>query len=153
MGRSLALKTICSTFDSLIETLECLADNSDKTKAVEAIGLLHQVFSFKFLASLIIFDRIFSITKSLSDQLQSKNLDFASATSLVLSNKETLKEFRSNKTWENTNTYIKSVADLLALLNFLRTLVGGRHHLQSKIAFYLSPFVIEIHFHAVILLR
>ena len=87
-SRSLALKAICSTFDSLIETLECLADNSNKTKAVEAIGLLHQVFSFKFLASLIIFDRIFSISKSLSHQLRSKNLDFASATSLVLSTKK-----------------------------------------------------------------
>ena len=125
-SRSLALKAICSTFDSLIETLECLADNSDKTKAVEAIGLLHQVFSFKFLASLIIFDRIFSITKSLSDQLQSKNLDFASATSLVLSTKETLKEFRSNKTWENTYTYIKSVADLHGIAEFFEDTLGRK---------------------------
>lgn len=64
--RCLALTT---TFDSLTETLECLADDTDKTKAVEAIGLLHY---FKFLASLVIFQPSFSITKSLSDQLQSK---------------------------------------------------------------------------------
>ena len=50
-SRSLALKEICSTFDSLIETLECYADNSDKTKAVEAIGLLYQVFFLKYLPS------------------------------------------------------------------------------------------------------
>jgi hypothetical protein len=68
--RSLALKAISNTFDSIIETLECLADDSDKTKAAEAIGLLHHVNSF-----LIIFKRIFSITKSLYDQLQSKTID------------------------------------------------------------------------------
>lgn len=45
-SRSLALKAICSTFN---ETLECYADNSDKTKAVEAISLLYQVFFFKYL--------------------------------------------------------------------------------------------------------
>uniref|UniRef100_A0A1X7VRD7 DUF4371 domain-containing protein n=1 Tax=Amphimedon queenslandica TaxID=400682 RepID=A0A1X7VRD7_AMPQE len=65
-----------STFDSLIETLGCLAGDNDKAKAVEAENLLHQVHSFKFAATLIIFDRILSITKSLSDQLQAKNLDF-----------------------------------------------------------------------------
>ena len=116
--RSLALNAIATTFDSIIETLECLANNTDKCKAVEAIGLLHQVHSFKFLASLIIFQRIFSITKSLSDQLQSKSLAFASATSLVLSTKETLQESRTNESWEQTYTYIKSVADLHGIDEF-----------------------------------
>ena len=116
--RSLALNAIATTFDSIIETPECLANNTDKSKAVEAIGLLHQVHSFKFLPSLIIFQRIFSKTKSLSDQLQSKSLDFASATSLVFSTKETLQELRTSESWEQTYTYIKSVADLHGIDEF-----------------------------------
>ena len=95
-----------------------LQNNTDKSKAVEAIGLLHQVHSFKFLPSLIIFQRIFSKTKSLSDQLQSKSLDFASATNLVLSTKETLQELRTSESWEQTYRYIKSVDDLHGIDEF-----------------------------------
>lgn len=110
--RSLALNTIASTYSSIIETLECLGDDADKAKAIEAIGLFHQVSSFKFLSSLIIFQRIFSITKSLSDQLQCKTLDFVSASSIVMSTKQTLKDLRSIESWQHTYTYIKSVADM-----------------------------------------
>lgn len=117
-SRSLALNAISSTFDSLIETLECLAEDNDKAKAVEAIGLLHQVHSFKFVATLIIFDRIFSITKSLSDQLQAKNLDFSSATSLILSTTKTLQELRTDNIWDRTYKYIKSVSNLHGIDEF-----------------------------------
>ncbi len=65
---SLTLDVIASTYDSIIASLEHIIDDTDKAKAV---GLLHQVHSFKFLACLIIFQRVMSITKSLSDQLQS----------------------------------------------------------------------------------
>ena len=56
----------------------------------------------------------------MSDQLQSKSLDFASATSLVLSTKETLQELRTNESWEQTYTYIKSVADLHGIDEFFK---------------------------------
>ena len=40
--------------------------------------------TFKFLVALITFQRILSYTKSLSDQLQSKEMNFAKAADLVL---------------------------------------------------------------------
>ena len=49
-----AVNAICCTFDSLISTLEEIAQDSGQTKAVEANGLVLQVKDFKFLISLII---------------------------------------------------------------------------------------------------
>jgi hypothetical protein len=82
--RSLTLDVIASTYDSIIATLGFLAEDTDKNKAIEAIGLLHQIASFQFLAPLIIFQRVMSITKSLSDQLQSKTADLAFAAMTLL---------------------------------------------------------------------
>lgn len=110
--RSLALNAIASTYDAIIATLEYISDDSDKAKAVEAIGLLHQIRSLRFLASLIIFQRLMSVTKCLSDQLQSKSNDLSYAASLVSSTVATLKEFREDKTWDHTFQYITDVAEL-----------------------------------------
>ena len=90
--------------------MEHIAEDTDKLKAVEAIGLLHQVHSFKFLASLIIFQSILSITKSFSDQLQSETLDLAFAAGLVSSTTATLRDFRSDGTRDHTYKYICDVA-------------------------------------------
>ena len=98
--RSLTLDVIASTFHSIIATLETIAEDTDKTKAVEAVGLLHQVNTFKFLASLIIFQHIMSITKLLSDQLQSKTINLSSAVSNYTT---TLKDLCSNDAWERTS--------------------------------------------------
>ena len=39
---------------------------------------------FSFMLSLVMFDKILSCTKSLSDQLQSSNIDLAQAADLVI---------------------------------------------------------------------
>lgn len=52
------------------------------------------------------------LTKLLFDQLQSKNLDLASATDLVVSTMDQLKEMRSNDMWDHTFKYISDVATL-----------------------------------------
>ena len=62
-------------------------------KAVEAIGILAQVQCFKYLLVLIIFRRILSCTKSLSDQLQSATIDMACAADLAGATIETFEEF------------------------------------------------------------
>ena len=80
--RYFALDAIASTFDSILATLESIAEGHDKPKAVEATGILVQVHSLKFLACLVIFLRILSVTKSLSDQLQGKQIDMAFAADL-----------------------------------------------------------------------
>jgi len=61
---------MCRTFNALIATLEEIVVGGEK--AVQASGLLLQVKSFSFLLLLIIFDRILSYTKRLSDRLQIK---------------------------------------------------------------------------------
>ena len=60
-----------------------ITDGDDRVKAVEAEGLLHQIKSFKFLVSLILFSCIFSCTKSLSDQLPSTTINLAKAAELA----------------------------------------------------------------------
>ena len=72
--RYVAVDAVCSTFDSVLATLEEIANGEDKSRAIEATGIWTQVqtLNFKFLLSLITFWQILSCTKSLSDQLQSR---------------------------------------------------------------------------------
>ena len=74
---------------------------SDKPKAIDATGLLHQVHSFKFMSSLVIFLCIMGITKSLSDQLQNREIDLASVADLVISTSDTSQTLRSDDTWDH----------------------------------------------------
>ena len=72
-------------------------DGSDKMKATEASGIILQIHNFKFLMTLIIFWRILSCTKGLSDHLQSTKRDMSKAADLVSATLETLQYFRSNE--------------------------------------------------------
>ena len=89
------LDSICTTFDAILLTLEIIGNRSDKTKGIEAVGLYNHIHSFEFLSCLVIFTHITGMTKLLSDQLQSSILDLTSATDLVLSTMDTLKQFRA----------------------------------------------------------
>ena len=53
-----------------------------------------------------------SITKSLSDQLQSRTADSVYAAGLVASTTHTLRDFRSDSVWDHTYKYICDVASL-----------------------------------------
>ena len=87
-------------------------EGSDRLKAVEAPGLLLQVKDFKFLISLLVFDRILTYTKSLSDSLQSMQIDLGKATDLAMVTEGTLQDFRTDNEWEKVFTYAKKVAQL-----------------------------------------
>ena len=91
-----AVNAVCRTYDSILATLEEIGDSCDHMKAVEARGLYYQVAAFSFLITLIMFDRILSCTKSLSDQLQSTQIDLAQAGDLVHATKSTLSEYRTD---------------------------------------------------------
>ena len=91
--RYAAVDTMCCTFNALIATHKDIIVGEDHEKAVQASGLL-QVKSFSFPLLLIIFDRILSFTKRLSDLLQSQQCNLAKAANLVSANVETLEEFR-----------------------------------------------------------
>ena len=68
-----AVSAVCCTFDAVIGALLLLAvvNGNNGIMSAEARGLLLQVSSFWFVLCLVIFDRILSCTKSLSDMLQS----------------------------------------------------------------------------------
>ena len=53
-----------------------------------------------------------SCTKSLSDQLQSTEIDLAKTADLLVATVSTLKEFRSDSQWNHLFQYVKDVADL-----------------------------------------
>ena len=88
--RYFAIDAICSTYDVVLSSLEIITDGDDRIKVVEAKDRLHQTKSFKFLILLILFRRIFSCTKSLSDQLQSTIINLSKAAELVNSTLDTL---------------------------------------------------------------
>ncbi len=54
--RYAAVNAVCRTFDSLLLTVEKVAESQDAKKSIEARGLLYQLTSFLFLVSLITFD-------------------------------------------------------------------------------------------------
>ena len=91
-------------------TLEIISNGSDHSKAIEARGLLQQLKQFKFLLTLIMFDRLLSCTNSLSQQLQDRKIDLSKAADLVFATIETLEEFRSEKSWNLLYNYSKTVA-------------------------------------------
>ena len=110
--RYLAVDAVCSTFGSVLATLQAVVDGENRAKAVEATGILLQVRTFKFLLLLVIFWRLLSCTKSLSDQLQSVNIDMAKAADLVIATIATLQEFRSDSAWNHMFKYVEDVAAL-----------------------------------------
>ena len=69
-----AINAVAYTFEALVSALGDIADGDDRPKGVEAMGLLLRVKSFKFLLSLIVFDRVLTCTKGLSDHLQNPRL-------------------------------------------------------------------------------
>ena len=136
--RYFSVNSICYTFDAILATLEEVAeDTSDGTKATQAMGLMLQVKSFKFLLCLIIFDKVLSVTKGLSDVLQSISLDLAKAADLVSGTIETLEDFRTDSNWERLFTYIESVAKLHGI-----NIVGHRPSRKRKLPSRLCDAVI-----------
>ena len=135
--RSLTLDVIAETYDCIIATLKHITGDTDKAKAIEAAALLHQIHSFKFLACLIIFQRVMNITKSLSDQLQSRTADSVYAAGLVSSTTHTLRDFRSDNVWDHTYKYIcdhtyKYICDVASLNGIEEGTIDSRRRKQPR---------------------
>ena len=76
-------------------------------------------------------------TKSLSDQLQREELDFAMAADLIKSTSDTLRTLRSEDTWDQTYQYITSVAILfITLLSKNRDSVDKQGGLREWMTLY-----------------
>ena len=106
------MNAICHTYDSLLATLQEISYGSDHTKAIEAKSLHCQVATFAFIVTLVMFDRIPSCTKSLSDHLQSTQVDLAKAADLVSATKSTLEEYHTDNFWGEIYRYSVSIAEL-----------------------------------------
>ena len=106
------VSALCYIYDAVLATLSIIVYESDGAKAAEARGLLLQVKSFRFILCLVIFDRVLSCTKSLSDALQSTQLDLAKAADLLSTTIEIVEEFRMDSEWEKVYSYTESVAKL-----------------------------------------
>ena len=126
------VNSICYTFDAILATLEDIAEDSDGMKATQATGLMLQIKSFKFLLCLIIFDKVLSITKGLSDVLQSTSLDLAKAADLVLGTIETLEDLRTDNYWDRLFTYVESVAKLHSI-DIIRHRPSRKRKLPSRL--------------------
>ena len=126
--RYFAVDAVCCTFDSLLAALEAITEWENREKAVEAKGILLQVRSFKFLILLVIFSRILSCTKSLSDQLQSSTIDMAKAADLVCATVGILQDFRTDSKWEQLFKYVQDVASL----HNIQTEVPGPRSQRSR---------------------
>ena len=59
--------------------LEFVTETRDKTHNSEGRGLLLQIQSFEFVLALVVFHRLLSCMKNLSDGLRPTNLDLAKA--------------------------------------------------------------------------
>ncbi|XP_011408214.1 PREDICTED: zinc finger MYM-type protein 1-like [Amphimedon queenslandica] len=94
-----------------ISQCDAIAHGSDANKAVEARGLYQQIRSFTFLTTLVVFDKILSITKGISDELQSQNVDLACAASLVTACEGSLEAFRSDQMWEKLFKYVSDICE------------------------------------------
>ena len=91
-----AVQLFLNHFERLILALETITDDStDRAEAAEAVGLSVQLQEFGFLLFLQVFNCILGLTKPLSDTLQAKQLNLATAIDLVDSTCKTLKELRS----------------------------------------------------------
>ena len=128
------VNSICYTFDTILVILEDLAEDSDGIKATQATGLMLQVKSFKFLLCLIIFDKVLSITKGLSDVLQSASLDLAKAADLVSGTIfETLEDLQTDSYWDHLFTYIESVAKLHNIIDIIWHRPSRKRKLPSRL--------------------
>ena len=105
--RADAVATVCYTYDAILLTLtEFIATNSG-SRVSEARGILLQVKSFRFLLCLITFDQVLSITKHLSDVLQSSNLDLAKAINLIVATKEAVQELQRRPQLTSLNNAVE----------------------------------------------
>ncbi len=86
-------------FCQLLGRLEDTIDGTDRVRAIEATGIHTGVKSFSFVVSLVIYKKVFGISANLSDVLQSKSIDLATATNLIQSTIDTIEGLKYDDHW------------------------------------------------------
>ncbi|KAM4772387.1 LOW QUALITY PROTEIN: zinc finger MYM-type protein 1-like [Rhinophrynus dorsalis] len=89
-----ACNAVLKTLDPLLETLNILSEGNNTERAVEAKSI-RQFIDFGFILALVFFENILKRAQTLSDLLQAKDLDLASAVFLVQAVIQELEEVRN----------------------------------------------------------
>ena len=109
--RASVVATLCYTFEAVLATLvDFINGNNDGARVSEARGILLQLKSARFLVCLVTFDQVLSLTKGLSDVLQSTSLDLAKAANLVSATIESVQELRSDTQWQRVFAHLERIA-------------------------------------------
>ena len=96
--RHVAIQVFSSRYKCIVAALSTIVESStDRSEAAEATGILLQLQVFSFILYLTIFDDVLGLTKPLSDMLQTKHLDLATAMELVDATSQTISEKRSSE--------------------------------------------------------
>ena len=99
-------------YDSLLATLHNISESNNHSKAVEARGFLHHIEKFPIIVYLITFNRTLCSTKSLSNHLQSVQIDLSLAANLVQAKKGAIVEYWTDEFWDKVYRYAKNAAEL-----------------------------------------
>lgn len=109
-----SLIALKSTLPAVLKTLEFISENEGTARiASEAEGLLTRVHSFKFVFSLIVFHEFLSYTKTLSDYLQSENMDFLSAAEMTNTVRSVLQSKRDEAKFDSYYALAQEVSTSL----------------------------------------
>lgn len=95
-----------SSFSALVQALEELS-NGTNHQSIESRGLLHQVCSYPFVLSLVLFEQIFA---SISSLLQAEQICYASAATCINATKVALSSMRSDGEWKGVWDKARSLA-------------------------------------------
>uniref|UniRef100_A0A8C5BKB5 HAT C-terminal dimerisation domain-containing protein n=1 Tax=Gadus morhua TaxID=8049 RepID=A0A8C5BKB5_GADMO len=97
--RHVACRNVMDRLPAIVQVLENIASEKHPQRAVEARGILVQI-DLNFVGCLVLFRKVLSDAKYLSDMLQSKTVDYAKAVELIEALKETLLHYRCEASFD-----------------------------------------------------
>ncbi|KAL4083727.1 hypothetical protein QTP88_029043 [Uroleucon formosanum] len=102
-SHSSSLQTVLDTYDAIIDSLFDIKDDpmTDRVSSVKAGSLLEYLLQERFLLIAFIFKKIFDKTSTLSECLQSVDIDLCAAISHVEQTFNIIKTFRSDDEFKN----------------------------------------------------
>ncbi|KAL4091527.1 hypothetical protein QTP88_026201 [Uroleucon formosanum] len=102
-SHSSSLQTVLDTYDAIIDSLFDIKDDpmTDRVSSVKAGSLLEYLLQERFLLTAFIFKKIFDKTSTLSECLQSVDIDLCAAISHVEQTLNIIKTFRSDDEFKN----------------------------------------------------
>lgn len=108
-----SIEAVFSRFSAVVQTLQWACAERNSSQAVEARGLLLQICDHSLILQQHIMRKIFNITLSLSNILQTKRLDLGKACMLVGATIEQLELIKDEEAFQKLNSEAKHFASQL----------------------------------------